>query len=153
MKEVEMPWLETAPMEQRERFIADHQRALYAMSELCDRYGISRKTSYKWLERFDEEGMAGLRDRSHAPHVCPHRTGNDMAALLCYATSAPVVGAHQAARLAAASREKASPGSAGVDGPFSTQESCPFTPSLRTISGLRTSRVTSGRATQSTAIR
>jgi transposase-like protein len=45
-----MPWLEMAPMEQRERFIADRRRALYTMSELCDRYGISRKTGYKWLE-------------------------------------------------------------------------------------------------------
>jgi transposase-like protein len=45
-----MPWLEMAPMEQRERFIADRRRALYTMSELGDRYGISRKTGYKWLE-------------------------------------------------------------------------------------------------------
>lgn len=70
-------------MEQRERFIADRRRALYSMSELCDRYGISRKTGYKWLERFDEEGNGGLRDRSHAPHVCPHRISTEMAALLC----------------------------------------------------------------------
>jgi hypothetical protein len=44
-------WLETAPMEQRKPFIADHWRALFSMSELCDRYGTSRKTGYKWLER------------------------------------------------------------------------------------------------------
>jgi putative transposase len=42
-----MPWLETAPMEQRERFIRDHQLALYTMVELSARYGISRKTGYK----------------------------------------------------------------------------------------------------------
>ena len=40
-----MPWLETAPMEQRQRFIADHVRDLYSMTELCARYGISRKTT------------------------------------------------------------------------------------------------------------
>ena len=51
-----MPWLETAPMEQCERFIADHRRSLYSMTELCARYGISRKTGYKWLDRFTEEG-------------------------------------------------------------------------------------------------
>ena len=48
-----MPWLETAPMEQRERFIRDHRLALYTMAELSARYGISRKTGYKWLDRFD----------------------------------------------------------------------------------------------------
>ena len=56
-----MPWLETAPMEQRERFIRDDRLALYTMTELCDRYGISRKTGYKWLERFDAGGRAGAR--------------------------------------------------------------------------------------------
>ena len=55
-----MPWLETAPMEQRERFIRDDRLALYTMTELCDRYDISRKTGYKWLERFDAGGRAGL---------------------------------------------------------------------------------------------
>src|SRR5688572_15225551 len=78
-----MPWLETAPMDQRERFIADHRRALYTMTEVCERYGISRKTGYKWLERFAEEGRGGLQDRSHAPHHCPHRIGAELSALLC----------------------------------------------------------------------
>ena len=51
-----MPWMETSPVEQRERFIGDHRLELYAMAELCARYGISRKTGYKWLARFDEGG-------------------------------------------------------------------------------------------------
>ena len=38
-------------MEQRERFIHDHRVALYTMVEICARYGISRKTGYKWLDR------------------------------------------------------------------------------------------------------
>ena len=44
------------------------------MTELCDRFGISRKTGYKWLARFTEEGLPGLADQSRAPHSCPHRT-------------------------------------------------------------------------------
>jgi transposase len=48
-------------MEERERFIADHQRNLYTMSELCARYGISRKTGYKWLARFDEAADRACR--------------------------------------------------------------------------------------------
>ena len=54
-----MPWLETSPMEQRERFIDDHRLDLYTMTELCERYDISRKTGYKWLDRFDEAGVDG----------------------------------------------------------------------------------------------
>jgi transposase InsO family protein len=80
-----MPWLETAPMEQRERFIRDERLALYTMTELCDRYGVSRKTGYKWLERFDAGGRAGLGDRSRAPHQCPHRITDDVAQLICAA--------------------------------------------------------------------
>lgn len=77
-----MPWLETDPMHQRQQFIADHRRALYSMSALCERYGISRKTGYKWLGRFEAEGRAGLSDRSHAPRHCPHRIEPAMASLL-----------------------------------------------------------------------
>jgi putative transposase len=80
-----MPWMETSPVEQRERFICDHRLDLYAMAELCARYGISRKTGYKWLARFDEGGRLGLRDRSRAPHHCPHRIARDVAAVICAA--------------------------------------------------------------------
>lgn len=77
-----MPWLETAPMDERLRFIADSQRDLYPMTELCARYGISRKTGYKWLTRYHAEGPLGLRARSHAPHTCPHRIDPELAAPL-----------------------------------------------------------------------
>ena len=80
-----MPWLETAPMEQRERFIRDERLALYPMTELCERYGISRQTGYKWLDRFDAGGRAGLSDRSRAPHQCPHRIADNVAQLICLA--------------------------------------------------------------------
>jgi transposase InsO family protein len=83
-----MPWLETSPVDQRERFITDHQCGLYAMTELCARYGISRKSGYKWLDRFAEEGRRGLQDRSRAPHHCPHRISRDVAQLLCAARRA-----------------------------------------------------------------
>jgi putative transposase len=80
-----MPWMETSPVEQRERFIRDHRLDVYAMTELCARYGISRKTGYKWLARYDEGGRAGLRDRSRAPQHCPHRIPRDVAAVICAA--------------------------------------------------------------------
>lgn len=70
-------------MQQREQFITDHSSGLFTMRELCDRYNVSRKTGYKWLARFREHGRAGLSDRSHAPHHCPHRISDEMATLLC----------------------------------------------------------------------
>lgn len=77
-----MPWLETSSMEQRERFIADDRRGLYPRAERCARYGISRKTGYKWLAHYHEEGRRGRQDRSHAPHRCPHRITEELAELL-----------------------------------------------------------------------
>ena len=68
-----MPWMETEPMKERMRFVADAERELYSMSELCERYGISRRTGYKWLDRYEANGPAGLTERSRAPHRCPHR--------------------------------------------------------------------------------
>src|SRR5882672_4831243 len=80
-----MPWLETAPREQRERFVRDHQLALYTMVELSARYGMSRKTGYKWLDRFDAGGREGLGDRSRAPQRCPHKITEAVATLICEA--------------------------------------------------------------------
>ncbi len=75
-------------MDQREAFLAEQRRGLYAMRELCDRYAISRKTGYKWVNRATEEGRAGLRDRSRAPHSCPHKTRDKVAALILAARHA-----------------------------------------------------------------
>lgn len=69
-----MPWEETTPMEERARFVEEFESALYSVTELCERYGISRKTGYKWLNRYGVEGEAGLRDRSRAPRTSPSRT-------------------------------------------------------------------------------
>jgi transposase InsO family protein len=80
-----MPWLEATPMEQRERFIREGAGGLYTMTELCARHSISRKTGYKWLERFDQGGRAALGDRSRAPLHCPHRIAADVADLICSA--------------------------------------------------------------------
>lgn len=62
-----MPWLETVLMEERWRFIQDAQRNRFTMTELCARYGISRRVGYKWLARFEAEGRRGIADRSLAP--------------------------------------------------------------------------------------
>jgi len=81
-----MPWLETAPV--CERFIADYRLDLYTMAELCARYNVSRKTGYKWIDRMEAGGRAALRDRSRAPHHCPHRIAADVAERICAARQA-----------------------------------------------------------------
>ena len=58
----------------REGFILEATAGLFSHSELCRRHDISRKTGYKWLERYETEGPDGLLERSHRPHCCPHAT-------------------------------------------------------------------------------
>ena len=69
-----MPWSETSPMKERLRFIDDLESCLYTMTELCELYGISRKTGYKWAQRYAEGGVEALGDQPRAPKSCPHRT-------------------------------------------------------------------------------
>src|SRR5258706_8773371 len=64
-----MPWKETYPMDQRVAFIADWLRDEWTMIELAERYQISRKTCYKWVDRYEADPAHGLADRSRAPHV------------------------------------------------------------------------------------
>lgn len=78
-----MPWKETSPVEERERFIKDLRRGLYTVQELCARYGVSRKTGYKWMGRYEEQGWDGLVDRSRAPRTCPHRIETVVARSIC----------------------------------------------------------------------
>ena len=77
-----MPWNRTDPMEERIRFVMEAKSDVFQMSELCQRYGVSRKTGYKWLQRYRQEGLAGLQDRSRAPRHCPHRTPQAIADIL-----------------------------------------------------------------------
>jgi putative transposase len=63
-----MPWRDVRPMDERLLFLADHVRGMGTFSGLCERYGISRKTGYKWVERYRESGLQGLAERSRRPH-------------------------------------------------------------------------------------
>ena len=67
-----MPWNETAPMNERVKFIARYLQNEEPFSELCEHAGVSRKTGYKWVERYDTGGVAALVDRSRAPRSHPH---------------------------------------------------------------------------------
>lgn len=77
-----MPWLETCPMLERHHFTQDAESGHWTMTELCSRYGISRITGYKWLDRYRQEGVGGLQDRTRAPKSCPHETPGDQVRLI-----------------------------------------------------------------------
>src|SRR5881227_1931203 len=77
-----MAWTKTDPMKERLHFVTDWDRRLYTVTELCARYGVSRKTGYKWLARYADVGVAGLAERSRAPHRCPHRIAPAVAAAI-----------------------------------------------------------------------
>ena len=51
-----MPWQETSLMDQRVRFIADYQRGVFDVADLARRFGISRKTACKWIDRCAADG-------------------------------------------------------------------------------------------------
>lgn len=77
-----MPWSATSPMDQRTLFVTDARRELASVEELCARYGISRKTGYKWLARYAKTGPGGLVDQSRRPHHSPPATPPAMIAAL-----------------------------------------------------------------------
>lgn len=77
-----MPWQETNPMLERHHFVHDYDSGHWTMTELCARYGVSRNTGYKWLDRYHQSGTAGLSDQSRAPRSCPHETPKELVQLI-----------------------------------------------------------------------
>jgi len=77
-----MPWPETNPVLERTKFIAAYESGLFTTTELAERFGVSRKTAYKWRDRFLEAGLEGLQDASRAPRTCPHKTDEAVARLI-----------------------------------------------------------------------
>ena len=73
-----MPWRHAAPTDQRTQFMAEHLRGGRTITELCDDYGASRKTGYKWLERYLRHGPAGLEERSRRPRRSPNETAEEI---------------------------------------------------------------------------
>jgi putative transposase len=102
-----MPWQDTNTVNERLKFVAAAQKDCYSMTELCARYGVSRKTGYKILKRYKDKGPEGLRDRSSAPRSHPNQTGREIQhAILRVRKSHPTWGSKKI--LAVLSREKPS---------------------------------------------
>lgn len=69
-----MPWKEVSLMSQRYEFIQLALTESANISQLCLRFGISRKTAYKWINRFKNKGKSGLENLSSRPHHSPSQT-------------------------------------------------------------------------------
>jgi transposase InsO family protein len=63
-----MPWKLTSVMDEKLRFVAACLAGEEPMTMLCERHGISRQTGYELKHRYLAEGLAGLEERSRAPH-------------------------------------------------------------------------------------
>ena len=75
-----MPWKETCAMTEKLKFIAacaegDEKESFAA---LCRRFGISRKTGYKWLSRYEEGGAAGLEEKERGVREVEHRLSEEL---------------------------------------------------------------------------
>ena len=66
-------------MDERLRFVLEHEGGLYTMTDLCEIYGIARETGYYWLRRYQQGGLEALRDRNRAPERHPNHTPERLA--------------------------------------------------------------------------
>jgi transposase InsO family protein len=82
-KEVDiMPWKETDKMEQKEQFIQEILKQEKPFKHICEEFGISEKTGYKWKNRFFEQGKIGLYEQSRARLSQNEIDGDTAAALI-----------------------------------------------------------------------
>ena len=63
-----MAWELKKVEDQRKALLESYLSGNRTMTQLCEYFGVSRKTAYKWLERYRKYGLEGLKDQSRAPH-------------------------------------------------------------------------------------
>ena len=73
-----MPWKETTTMEQKVEFICEWRTQKYSITELCKTFNISRPTAYKFIARFEKDGIEGLKGQSTAPKKHPNSTKDEV---------------------------------------------------------------------------
>lgn len=73
-----MPWQQIDITEEKLNFIIDWKRNEFSFSELCKRYKISRPTGYLLINRYQAEGIDGLKEKSKEPHAIPHKTSYEV---------------------------------------------------------------------------
>jgi transposase InsO family protein len=69
-----MPWKVRTPMSEKKELIALAGSGQNNIAALCRRFGISRKTAYKWINRYEAEGESGLVEKPRIPNRSPNQT-------------------------------------------------------------------------------
>ena len=75
--------VELSVMEQRYHAVLEVITSLVPVSEVAERYGVSRQTVHAWVARYEAEGLPGLADHSHRPRHHPWQLDAEVEALIC----------------------------------------------------------------------
>jgi putative transposase len=73
-----MPWKVINQMALKIQLVNDWNQGYSSITDLSQKYGISRPTVYKWLKRYEQFGIEGLKEQSRAPKQCPYRTSKEI---------------------------------------------------------------------------
>jgi transposase InsO family protein len=73
-----MPWKELSALDNRTRMINEWLSKEFTIVELSGRHEVSRKTIYKWLERYENQGIEGLEEQSRAPRNHTNATPEEL---------------------------------------------------------------------------
>lgn len=112
-----MPWRANTTVSLRQELVQLAACQTVALSELCRRYRISRKTAYKWLRRYRQAGPAGLTDQSRRPRHPVGQTAPPLeAAVVALRRTHPAWGARKLRAALAGPRVGACPGREHGDG-------------------------------------
>ncbi len=74
-----MPWKETCPMNEKVEMIGEWLTGEHSITDLSELYRVSRKTAYKWIERYEAAGPGGLEELSRAPISHPNALSEEIA--------------------------------------------------------------------------
>ncbi len=100
-----MPWKETCPMDEKLKFVSLYLSHEWSMAQLCREFVVSRKTGYKLVSRYLEEGPRGLIDRSRAPYHHPRAVSERvMAEVVTTRVAHPTWGARKLRAVLAANK-------------------------------------------------
>jgi transposase-like protein len=72
-------------VEQRYDAVMEVLRDERTVTEVAERWGVSRQSLYSWLGRYQAGGVEGLADRSHRPRSCPHQIPAAVEVRICFA--------------------------------------------------------------------
>ena len=74
--------VELSVVEQRYRAVLEAAAGV-PVTEVAERFGVSRQSVHAWIRRYEQDGLGGLMDRSRRPESCPHQVSAEVEAAVC----------------------------------------------------------------------